>query len=95
MRKAILFTLAILLCAPVCAQKNVKSDQPECSLKLDQSPTLRGFRIGMTQEQVLKRLPGVSIEKPDKYGLARLRLEPCSPTLPRRRQMAAPLSLTA
>jgi hypothetical protein len=74
MQKAILLTLAIVLCAPVLAQKNVESKQPKCSLKLDQSPELRGFRLGMPQDQVLRRLPGVTIEKPDKYGLARLRL---------------------
>jgi hypothetical protein len=74
MQKAVLITLAIVLCAPVSAQKNVQSKEPKCSLKLDQSPELRGFRMGMTQDQVLRRLPGVSIEKADKYGLARLRL---------------------
>jgi len=74
MNKAILFILAIVLCPPVSAQKTAESKEPKCSLKLDQSPQLRGFRLGMTQEQALRRLPGVSIEKPDKYGLARLRL---------------------
>src|SRR5215831_18002828 len=74
MQKAILLTLAIVVCAPVLAQKNADSKTPKCSLKLDQSPQLRGFRMGMTQDQVLRRLPGVTVEKPDKYGLARLRL---------------------
>jgi hypothetical protein len=43
-------------------------------MRLEQSPELRGFRMGMTQAAVLARLPGVTIEKPDKFGLARLRL---------------------
>src|SRR5215831_2746201 len=73
-KKAVLLTLAIVLCPPVSAQKNIESKGPKCSLKLDQSPQLRGFSMGMTQDQVLRRLPGVSTEKPDKYGLARLRI---------------------
>jgi hypothetical protein len=64
----------MVLCPAVSAQKIAESNEPKCSLKLDQSPPLRGFRLGMTQEQVLRRVPGVSIEKPDKYGLSRLRL---------------------
>ena len=36
--------------------------------------------MGMTQDQVLRRLPGVTIEKPDKYGLARLRLSIIDPS---------------
>jgi hypothetical protein len=73
MNKAILF-LSLILCVPVMAQKKTEAEKPRCPLRLDQSPELRGFRLGMTQAAVLARLPGVTIEKPDKFGLARLRL---------------------
>ncbi|HEX3084651.1 MAG TPA: hypothetical protein VHP99_09030 [Pyrinomonadaceae bacterium] len=73
MNKVILF-LSLILCVPVVAQKKPEDQNPRCPLRLDQSPELRGFRLGMTQAAVLARLPGVTIEKPDKFGLARLRL---------------------
>ena len=75
MKKAILFCLLLLiLCSPVFGQKKVDNLKPKCTLGLDQSPELRGFRMGMSQAAVLSKLPGVTIEKPDKFGLARLRL---------------------
>src|SRR4051812_43449084 len=74
MKKVILFSLLLIICCvPAPAQKKIEQ-QPACVLGLDQSPELRGFRLGLTQPAVLARLPGVTIEKPDKFGLARLRL---------------------
>src|ERR1043166_2962663 len=75
MNKGILFGLLLLVsCSPLLAQKKVDNPKPKCTLELDQSPELRGFRLGMTQTAVLAKLPGVTVEKPDKFGLARLRL---------------------
>ena len=75
MKKVSLFSLLLLIvCVPVIAQKNTESQKPVCPLRLEQSPELRGFRMGMTQAAALARLPGVTVEKPDKFGLARLRL---------------------
>src|ERR1051325_9330183 len=62
------------------AQKKTESAKPKCTLGLDQSPELRGFRMGMTQAAVQSKLPGVAIEKPDKFGLSRLRLSIIDPT---------------
>jgi len=70
----LLAAVFMVLAAPGFAQKKPDSKPEKCTLGLDRSPELRGFRMGMTQDQVLRRLPGVSVEKPDKYGLARLRL---------------------
>jgi len=36
--------------------------------------------MGMTQAAVLAKLPGVTVEKPDKFGLARLRLSIIDPS---------------
>src|ERR1043166_7267649 len=75
MNKGILFGLLLLVsCSPLLAQKKVDNPKPKCTLGLDQSPELRGFRLGMTQAAALAKLPGVTVEKPDKFGLARLRL---------------------
>ena len=59
---------------PGFGQKKADNSKPKCTLGLDQSPEVRGFRMGMTQAAVLSKLPGVTVEKPDKFGLARLRL---------------------
>jgi hypothetical protein len=55
-------------------QRKVEDNGPKCTLGLDHAPELRGFRLATTQQSVLARFPGVSIEKPDKFGLARMRL---------------------
>ncbi len=81
MKKQIIFGLLVfILCSPVLAQKKPESAAPKCTLGLNQSPELRGFRMGMTQAAVLSKLPGVTIEKPDKFGLSRLRLSIVEPT---------------
>ena len=81
MKKQIIFGLLLfILCLPVFAQKKTESDTPKCTLGLSQSPELRGFRMGMTQAAVLSKFPGVTIEKPDKFGLSRLRLSITEPT---------------
>jgi hypothetical protein len=75
MKKVSLLSLLLLIaCVSAIAQKKPENKTPGCLLRLDQSPELRGFRLGMTQAAVLARLPGVTVEKPDKFGLARLRL---------------------
>src|SRR4051812_40330828 len=74
MKKVILFSLLMIIgCVPAPAQNKIEQ-KSACALGLDQAPELRGFRLGMTQAAVLARLPGVTIEKPDNFGLARLRL---------------------
>lgn len=81
MNQGILFGLLLLVSfSPVLAQRKVDNPKPKCTLGLDQSPELRGFRMGMTQAAVLAKLPGVTVEKPDKFGLARLRLSIIDPS---------------
>ncbi|HEX3145034.1 MAG TPA: hypothetical protein VHQ64_13770 [Pyrinomonadaceae bacterium] len=80
MKKRIIFALLLLIpCSGVMAQKQDESAKPKCALGLDQSPELRGFRMGLTHAGVLAKLPGVTIEKPDKFGLSRLRLSIIDP----------------
>jgi hypothetical protein len=74
MKQIILFSLlTLILCVPAFGQKSSEK-KPTCTLGISQSPEMRGFRMGMTQAAVLARLPGVTVGKPDKFGLARLRL---------------------
>jgi hypothetical protein len=80
MKKQLIFALLLLiLCSPVFAQKT-EGPKPKCTLGLDQSPELRGLRMGMSQAAVLAKLPGVTIEKPNKFGVARLRVSIIDPT---------------
>jgi hypothetical protein len=77
MKKVILLILISLTWSVLAsAQSKTKAENnpPKCTLGLDQAPELRGFRIGMTQDKVLARFPGTTLEKPDKFGLARLRI---------------------
>jgi len=74
MKKVIsLSLLTLLLCLTAFGQK-ATDQKPTCTLGINQSPELRGFRLGMPLAAVTARLPGVTVEKPDKFGLARLRL---------------------
>ena len=53
--------LSVALCsAPVLGQK--------CELTLEQSPELRGFKLGMTTAQAQKQLAGVAFKKPNQLG---------------------------
>jgi hypothetical protein len=75
MKHVILFGVLLLpLGAVTFAQQKPEVSTPKCTLGLAQSPELRGLRLGMTEAAVVARFPGVSVEKPDKFGLARLRL---------------------
>ena len=73
--KLILVILLISLAfTAAIGQRKIDDKEPKCTLGLDHAPELRGFRIATGQQNVLARFPGVSIEKPDKFGLAKLRL---------------------
>jgi hypothetical protein len=55
------------------------AQQPGCSVKLDQvseAPELRGFRLGMTYEQVKARVPQVRFPPPDQFGVAKTTINP-------------------
>jgi hypothetical protein len=55
------------------------AQQPNCSLKIDQlpdSPELRGFRLGMTYDQVKARVPLVQFGQADQFGIAKTSINP-------------------
>jgi len=74
MKPILVILLISLTFTAAVGQRKIEDKEPKCTLGLDHAPELRGFRLAMTQQNVLARFPGVSIEKPDKFGLARLRL---------------------
>lgn len=74
MKPILVILLISLTFTAAVGQRKAEDKKPKCTLGLDHAPELRGFRLAMTPQNVLARFPGISIEKPDKFGLARLRL---------------------
>ena len=64
----------------VCLSVTAASAQPQtCSLRIDQltdSTELRGFRLGMTYDQVKARVPQVQFGHADQFGVARTSINP-------------------
>ena len=74
MKRIFLSLLMITSCAGTLLAQQNNSKPGQCTLPLDRSPELRGFRLGTSQAAVLARFPGISLEKPDKFGRTQLRL---------------------
>lgn len=74
--KRTIFILLLTLSCPLLLLAQVKNDpkQPKCNLPLERAPELRGFSLGTPVTGVLARFPGTALEKPDKFGVAQLRL---------------------
>jgi hypothetical protein len=68
-----LLIVALLIATAASAQ------QPACSLKIDQLPDsaeLRGFRLGMTYDQVKARVPQVKFGRADQFGVTKTSINP-------------------
>ena len=66
--------MAVLLSAIAAS-----AQQPTCSLRLDQLPDsaeLRGFRLGMTYDQVKARVPQIQFGRADQFGIAKTSINP-------------------
>ncbi|HVF58136.1 MAG TPA: hypothetical protein VM934_18450 [Pyrinomonadaceae bacterium] len=57
--KKLLPAVALLLCS--AASSGAQQQQERCTLKVENAPELRGFRLGMTVNQFKARFPGVVI----------------------------------
>lgn len=76
MKRLTLFAIFVLaLSSVVWAQdKSAGLQKPKCTLTLTQAPELRGFRLGMEQQRVLARFPGLSLDRADKFGHTKVSL---------------------
>jgi hypothetical protein len=76
MKRLTLSALLVLALSSIAwAQGNSGGLQnAKCTLTLAQAPELRGFRLGMEQQRVLARFPGLSVDRADKFGLTKLSL---------------------
>jgi hypothetical protein len=69
------FIITLMLAFAVAAS----AQESKCSLKLTELPVvpeLRGFRLGMTIEQVKARLPKVQVRPADEFGFTSLNIFP-------------------
>jgi hypothetical protein len=57
----------------VPSENNSATDaqQKKCTKTLAEAPELRGFKLGMTLDQIRKRIPNFKINKPDEFGFAK------------------------
>lgn len=71
MKRIIVTALWALACVPFASgqSSNEGPHKTECKLTVAQAPELRGFRLGMTEAQVVARLPEISFEAPTKLVL--------------------------
>lgn len=67
--------LTIILTGAIVAS----AQQPPCALKVDQlpdAPELRGFRLGMSYDEVRKRVPQIQFGPSDQFGVAKVSINP-------------------
>jgi hypothetical protein len=71
--------LAFIITLTVACAVAASAQESNCSLKLAELPTipeLRGFRVGMTIEQVKARLPKAQVRPADEFGFTSLNIFP-------------------
>ncbi len=68
-----------LLVLALCSVTTTSAQQTSCSAKIDQlpdAPELRGFRLGMTYDQVKARVPPIQFGRTDEFGVAKTSINP-------------------
>ena len=70
----LLLTFSSLAFGQANSQSAPSAPSTKCTLTLAQAPQLRGLRLGMNQAQVFARFSGLSLDRADELGLAKLRL---------------------
>jgi hypothetical protein len=73
------FALHIFCSILLCLVSGVSISAQQCTVRSDQlsdAPELRGFRLGMTFDQVKARVPQVQFGRPDEIGLTKTSINP-------------------
>lgn len=73
------FILHIFFSILLCLVSGLSISAQQCTVKSDQlsdAPELRGFRLGMTFDQVKARVPQVQFGRPDETGLTKTSINP-------------------
>jgi hypothetical protein len=74
-RRLLLAALFVASAASAARAQQPQTPAPPCKLTLEQSPALRGFRLGMSIQQLRERLPGIAVTE-DTSGLTVARFTP-------------------
>ncbi len=53
-----------------------ETNKNRCVLTIDQSPEIRGFKLGMNQADIESRFEGLKIPTPTEYGTSRIQITP-------------------
>ena len=73
------FALHIFCSILFCLVSAAGISAQQCKIRIDQvpdAPELRGFRLGMTFDQVKARVPQVQLGRPDEIGLTKTSINP-------------------
>jgi len=73
------FALHLFCSILLCLVSGLSISAQQCSVRSDQlldAPELRGFRLGMTFDQVKARVPQVKFGRPDEIGLTKTSINP-------------------
>ncbi len=73
------FALHLLCSILLCLVSGLSISAQQCSVRsvqLSDAPELRGFRLGMTFDQVKARVPQVQFGQPDEIGLTKTSINP-------------------
>ena len=73
------FALHLFCSILLCLVSGLSVSAQQCSVRSDQlsdAPELRGFRLGMTFDQVKARVPQVQFGRPDEIGLTKTSINP-------------------
>ena len=81
-RKLLSITILIFAFISLVAAQKKRDDDPQekkgpvirCHLPLDRAPELRGFVLGMPQEKLTSRFPGVTIGRTNDLGEVKLQM---------------------
>jgi hypothetical protein len=73
-RRLTLSALSLIALASFTWAQGNGAQSARCVLTLAQAPELRAFRLGLNQDRVVARFPGLSFERPDEFGLTKVKL---------------------
>lgn len=76
-----LFLLLAVCLLPTCSQPKPPNDKFDgrCQLRIEQSPEVRGLRLGMTAEEVKRRFPALELPPVDEMGSTGIELNRYAP----------------
>lgn len=66
--KVILAFLSLAAFGCVASAQSDAATQPKCTLTVAQAPAIRGFKLGMTVEQIKARFPNADVRRSDDFG---------------------------